>query len=53
MLLLFWLVVMCLISILDKINVRVELLEYDVWEAEDNKTGFFSAVVDNFDQLFL
>ena len=53
MLFLFLLVVICLLSIPDKINVRVELLACDVWEAEDDKIGFFSAVVDNLDQLFL
>ena len=44
---------MCLLSSLDDIYVYVELLADDVWEAEDDKTGFFSVGVDNFDQLFL
>ena len=50
---LFWLVVMCLLSILDEIDVRVELLVDDVWEADDDKPGFLSVGVDNFDWLFL
>ena len=44
---------MFLLSSLDEIDVRVELLAADVWEAEDYKTGFFSVGVDSFDQLFL
>ena len=39
--------------ILDEIGVCVELLADDVWEAEDDKTGFLSVGVDSFDQLFL
>ena len=38
MLFLFWLIVLCLLSSLDKIDVRLELLADDVWEAEDDKT---------------
>ena len=53
MLFLFWLVVMCLLSSLDKIDVHVELIAYDIWEAEDNITGFLSVGVDSFDQLCL
>ena len=53
MLFLFWLVVMCLLSSLDDIDVPVELLADDVWEAEDDKTGFFNVEVDTFDQLCL
>ena len=34
-------------------DVCVELLSDDVWEAEDHKTGFLSVEVDIFDQLFL
>ena len=52
-LLLFWLVVMYLLSSLDEIYVRVELLADDLWEAEYDKTGFFSVGVDSFDRLFL
>ena len=52
-LLLFWFVVMSLLSSWDEIDVRVELLAYDVWEDEDDKTGFLSVGVDSYDQLFL
>ena len=38
---------------LDDIYVCVELLADDVWESEDDKTGFFSVGVDNLDRLFL
>ena len=44
---------MCLLSCLDQINVRVELPAYDVWDAEDDKTGFLNFGVDSFDQLYL
>ena len=53
MLFLFWLVVMCLLSSIDKIGVSVKLLSDDVWEAEDDKTVFFIFVVDSFYQLSL
>ena len=43
---------MLLLSSRGKINVFVELLAYDVWEAEDDKTGFLSVGVDNFDWEF-
>ena len=49
---LFWLVVMYLLSSLDKINVCVELLADDVWESDDDKPIFLSVGVDIFDQLF-
>ena len=49
---LFLLVVMYLLLSLDEIYVHVELLADDVWEDEDDKTGFFSVGVDNFDRLF-
>ena len=49
----FWLAVMYLLSIIDEIDVRVELLADDVWESEYDKTGFFSVGLDSFDQLFL
>ena len=51
--LLFWFVVMCLLSIWYEIDVRVELHADDVWEAEYDKTGFLSVGVDIFDQLFV
>ena len=50
---LFWLVEMSLLSSLDEMDVPVELLAYNVWAAEDDKTGFLSVGVDIFDQLFL
>ena len=34
-------------------DVGVELLEYDLWAAEEYKTGFLSVGVDIFDQLYL
>ena len=53
MLFLFWLVVMCLLSSLDEIDVRVELLADDVREADDDKWGLLSVEVDSFDWLFM
>ena len=44
---------MCLLSSQDEIDVLVELLEDDVWEADDDKPGFFSVGVDSFDRFFL
>ena len=44
---------MCLLSSLDDIYVCVELLADDAWESEENKTGFLSVGVDNFNWLFL
>ena len=40
---------MCLLSSIDEIYVHVELPADDVWEADDNKTGFLSVVGDSFD----
>ena len=37
----------------DEMIVRVKLLEYDVWAAEEDKTCFLSVGVDIFDQLYL
>ena len=34
-------------------DVCVELLAYDVWADEDDKTGLLSVVVDIFDWLYL
>ena len=34
-------------------DVHVELLADDVWAAEDDKTGFLSVGVDDFDRLYL
>ena len=53
MLILFWFVVMSVLSNWDKMNVRVELLENDVWAAGDDKTGSLSVEVNSFDQLYL
>ena len=50
---LFWLVIICLLSSLYYIDVSVELLADNVWEAEYDKNGFFGVGVDNFDRLFL
>ena len=36
----------------DKIDVRAELIVDDVWEAEYDKTGFLSDLVDSSYQLF-
>ena len=52
-LLLFWFVVMYLLSSWDEIYVHVKLIADYVWEAEDDKTGFLSVKVGSFDQLFL
>ena len=49
---LFLLIVISLLSGLDKIDVRIELLADDVWESEDDKTSFFNVGVDNFDRSF-
>ena len=48
-----WLVVMCLLSSLDEIDVCVELLSDDVWESGYDKTYFLSVGADNFDWLCL
>ena len=50
---LFWLVVMSLLSSWYEMDVRVELLAYDIWSAENDKTGFLIVGVDIFDQLYL
>ena len=42
---------MSLLSSWDGIDVGVELLAYDVWEAEDDKTGFLSVGVDIFESV--
>ena len=53
LLFLFWFVVMSLLSCWYDMDVRVELLAYDVWSAEEDKRGFLIVGVDNFDQLYL
>ena len=52
-LLLFWFVVISLLSSWDEMDVPVELLPYNVWTAEYDKTVFFSVRVDSFDPLYL
>ena len=42
-----------LLSSLYEIDVRVKFLTNYVWEAENDKIGFFSVGVDSFDQLCL
>ena len=44
---------MSLLSSWDDMDIPVELLAYDVWAAEDDKTGFLSVGVDIFDWLYL
>ena len=44
---------MSLLSSRDDMYVRVELLADDIWEAEDDKTGFSGVEVDSFDRLLL
>ena len=53
MLFLFWFLVMYLLSSWDEMDVHVELLADDVWEAEDDITGSLSVGVDIFDRLYL
>ena len=52
MLILFWLLVIYLLSSLDEIDVRVELPADDVWEADGDKPGFLSVGVDSLNWLF-
>ena len=47
----FWIAVLSLFSSWYDIIVRVELVVYDVWCAEDDNTGFLSVGVDIFDRL--
>ena len=49
----FWIAVLSLFSSWYDIIVRVELVVYDVWFAEDDNTGFLSVGVDIFDWLYL
>ena len=48
---LFWFVVISLLSSLDEMDIRVELLADDVWAAEDDKTGLLSVEVDSFELI--
>ena len=50
---LFWFGVLPLLSSWYEIYVCVELLLYNVWASEDDKTGFLSVGVDILDQLYL
>ena len=50
---LFLFLVLSLLSSLDKMDVRVELLTDDVWSADDDKTGFLNVGEDCFGQLYL
>ena len=49
----FWIEVLSLCSSWYGIIVRVEVVVYDVWCAEDDNTGFLSFGVDIFDRLYL
>ena len=53
MLLLFWFLVISLLSSWDEMDVRIKLLSDDVWAAEDDKTIFLTVGVDIYDQLYL
>ena len=48
----FWITVLSLCSSWYDIIVRVEVVVYDVWCAEDDNTGFLSVGVDIFDRLY-
>ena len=47
-LLLFWFLVLSLLSSWDEIDVRVKLIADDVWEYEDDKTGFLRVGINIF-----
>ena len=49
----FLLVVISLLSSWDEMDVRVKLLAYNVWAAEDDIIGFLSVGVDISDRLYL
>ena len=53
MLFLISLVIMCLVSSLYEIDVRVGLLTDVILEADDYKTGFLIVIVNDFDQSFM
>ena len=44
---------MSLLSSWYGMDVPVELIAYNVWAAEDDKTGFLGVGADIFDQLYL
>ena len=47
----FWISALSSFSSWDDIIVRVKLVVYDVWFAEDYKTGFLSVGVDIFESI--
>ena len=49
----FWIAVLSLLSSWDDMIVRVKLLVYDVWSAEEDRIGFLSVGVDIFVWLYL
>ena len=49
----FWIEVLSLCWSWYDIIVRVELVVYDIWCAEDDNIGFLIVGVDIFDQLYL
>ena len=51
MLFLFWYLVISLLSSWDDMDVCVELLAYDVWKYEDEKTGFLSVEFDSSESI--
>ena len=53
MLFFFWLVVMFLLSSRYTIDVCVELLADDVWEADDYKPSFLSVGLNIFNWFFI
>ena len=48
-----WFGVLSLLFSWYEMDVRVELLAYNSWADEDDKTGFLSVEVHIFDQLYL
>ena len=44
---------MSILSGWEEMYICAELLAYDVWAAEDDKTGFLSVGLDIFDRLYL
>ena len=48
----FWISVLSSFSTWYDIIVRVKLVVYDIWFAEDGNTGFLSGIVDIFDRIY-
>ena len=44
--------VISLLSSWDEMDVRVELLAYNVWASKDDKIGFLNVGVDIYDRLY-